>query len=833
MSKYLDETGLSYYTGKVKSSIAEKQDLLASKNAGDNVTIDIAAGHSLPERYQEVEYIKGNGTQYLDINHYPTEKTDVEVRVAQPYDTISEWRFIIGGQNENVYKSYILGYLITTSYLTSIRSTYQKCAVRYEGYKDTDISSNFNVFRVWKTQGKYLYIDDILVSTLPDYVESRTFTSDYTMYLFAGNRANSPAGISPVTISYCKVFEAGQLAMHLIPCYDKQDNNKAGMYDLVNDVFYSNANTSATEDFEIGNKVSNYPIINATVNNSTIGIYQGGVKKGEFTLNQDTDLNISLDAGGEEVPLTGGNGITINPLKQIGINQSDFRFTNVNLYGNLTTATSPVLNGFDYNDYASPIPSQFGHAIANSTNWEVVFKFTYQPTESRYNYVQSLFAQSHVGWENKFCIGNNGVIGFTLTSTNSSYNISDGFGTTTLSVGGTYYAKYTFDGTHYKAFLSSDGLEWSEEVSVESSLKIKDTTEDWVIGINRYGSGSQYNYPFKGNIDLSGCYIKIDGNEWWKANWAGGQIAKATSENYGLMRLHQEVGADEEGTMSQNAIATLVAPKDGNGVSIGENSVINLNQEEATGNYITIGNPTIDGNFKLTAPTHLNYVKSGNYTSLNEFKVLTKVTYNNSNQSQILVFDETVQLLRTENHKLGIWFPGSSVTTGTSTLSNGTTYWVMGILENNTYKIYHIEDNNYTVDTLPELTSWTLDITNTNTTFISYLKATTHILMGVNLDASYTSEHWYGSIYLADTFVKKVDDTNYYSFVLGGIVAKATSSLYGLVKPDNETITVNNGVISAEIIDDTSTTSLTKTWSASKLDSIISQLEQRLSRLEQ
>ena len=47
------------------------------------------------------------------------------------------------------------------------------------------------------------------------------------------------------------MIDNNSLVRIFIPCYRKADN-KPGLYDLVNDVFYTNANTSASTDFIVG-----------------------------------------------------------------------------------------------------------------------------------------------------------------------------------------------------------------------------------------------------------------------------------------------------------------------------------------------------------------------------------------------------------------------------------------------------------------------------------------------------------------------------------------------------------------------------------------------------
>ena len=63
------------------------------------------------------------------------------------------------------------------------------------------------------------------------------------IYLFARNVNNVPTGLAELKMYYFKAYdEYGNIALDLIPCYRKSDN-EIGMYDTVNQTFLTNQGT--------------------------------------------------------------------------------------------------------------------------------------------------------------------------------------------------------------------------------------------------------------------------------------------------------------------------------------------------------------------------------------------------------------------------------------------------------------------------------------------------------------------------------------------------------------------------------------------------------------
>lgn len=85
-----------------------------------------------------------------------------------------------------------------------------------------------------------------------------------------------------------------------------------------------------------------------------------------------------------------------------------------------------------------------------------------------------------------------------------SYSIND------LTEGEFYSIKVQFTGTQYIISLSSDGETWVVKHTENSETNIN--PQRFIIGAFIEDSNSSCNSP----IDLEGCYIKINGEYWWK-----------------------------------------------------------------------------------------------------------------------------------------------------------------------------------------------------------------------------------------------------------------------------------------------------------------------------
>ena len=72
--------------------------------------------------------------------------------------------------------------------------------------------------------------------------KNTTFTENATLFCYL-NSSGTPARFTRATLFYFKLWENGILTRDLIPCLN--NNNVVGMYDLVNDIFYSSSSDAS------------------------------------------------------------------------------------------------------------------------------------------------------------------------------------------------------------------------------------------------------------------------------------------------------------------------------------------------------------------------------------------------------------------------------------------------------------------------------------------------------------------------------------------------------------------------------------------------------------
>lgn len=117
----------------------------------------------------------------------------------------------------------------------------------------------------------------------------------------------------------------------------------------------------------------------------------------------------------------------------------------------------------------------------------------------------------------------------------SSWFVNGVNGTTTLSLNTWYWLKWTFDGSYYKAFLSTDGETWNQELSVNNTTPMNCNNYQMYLGWRATHTGEYW----RGKINLDETYFKLN-NEYffngatdtnyttgiWRSNSVGPCISK-------------------------------------------------------------------------------------------------------------------------------------------------------------------------------------------------------------------------------------------------------------------------------------------------------------------
>lgn len=189
---------------------------------------------TLPSGYQEVEYIKSTGTQYIDTQVIPKTTTKVVSKVMVEsftstqqgtgiwwvwYNYNSNWRFNLWYRNGSWYWFWYWS------------NNWQNYCVNVSLWQIAEIEnyiSNWTAYSIvnWTTQ---------------TYTWASFTQYTWTIYLFKRNVwSSSETAQANIRIYNFKLYDNWTLVRDLVPCYRKSDS-VIWMYDLVNDTFYTNS----------------------------------------------------------------------------------------------------------------------------------------------------------------------------------------------------------------------------------------------------------------------------------------------------------------------------------------------------------------------------------------------------------------------------------------------------------------------------------------------------------------------------------------------------------------------------------------------------------------
>ena len=208
----------------------------------------------LPAGYIELDSITSTGTQFVDIDFYPTNKTRI-VLTAQFTQTPTAITVLFGaGQSSDVFLTFLSGS--------------GKLNMRHGS------SSNYNVNCLATDKNIYDYNQNTLTVNSVNSVTAPEieFNVPYSCYLFGLNNKGTLQYPASFTLFECYAYDAGLLKRHLTPC--KNPNQEVGLYDIVSSRFFSNGGTG---EFIAGNPVD--PVVSFFRNFKTVEIPEGRVAK--------------------------------------------------------------------------------------------------------------------------------------------------------------------------------------------------------------------------------------------------------------------------------------------------------------------------------------------------------------------------------------------------------------------------------------------------------------------------------------------------------------------------------------------------------------------------
>ena len=179
----------------------------------------------LPSGYTQIEYIQSTGTQYIDTGFYPNQDTGVTMDFEVTDTSETFWLFCgRTDANDSAYGMY--AYKGGTSFYFVY------------GTKQTKLSGTPTQRQICVAEKNQCAINGTSVTST-----AQTFTSSATMYLLARNSGGVPTAYSKAKLYSCKIYDNGTLIHDYVPCLNA--DGVAGLYDLVDGVFCTNAGTGS------------------------------------------------------------------------------------------------------------------------------------------------------------------------------------------------------------------------------------------------------------------------------------------------------------------------------------------------------------------------------------------------------------------------------------------------------------------------------------------------------------------------------------------------------------------------------------------------------------
>lgn len=214
---------------------------------------------NLPQGYRQIEYIQSNGTQHINTNHHwLNENAKVYMRAIvtsnsssqtlfgnEEYITTSARNFAIIPHGANCAHGFYVGAGMPAIGAVSSLFTLNK---KFE----IECETNPLKFTTAKVNGVLKGSASYTGSIMTYYNGISTAENRGKIYIFANHNeyANGSAGIQQIggmQLFSFKMWDNNTLVRDFIPCIN--DSDVAGLYDIVNNVFYSNAGSGS---FTIG-----------------------------------------------------------------------------------------------------------------------------------------------------------------------------------------------------------------------------------------------------------------------------------------------------------------------------------------------------------------------------------------------------------------------------------------------------------------------------------------------------------------------------------------------------------------------------------------------------
>ncbi len=274
------------------------------KGEGINLPTPVRKGYvlqgwkTLPSEYERYEYIETDGTQFFDCNYVFNNNIRIKVDFMTSGNIPTDKSTVLfySGSGGNNY-----GFALGSSAINGrVRAFYNSV---WNGTTFLSVNTRYKLY----FDKEKLYLNDNLIHTF----SSSTFTNSYTMPFFAQYYNNlNPINYasSGTRIYYIQIYDNDDLVRYLVPALNK-NTNIVGMYDMVNDIFYTNpGNSSFTGSVLNENTINDEEIIIASWNHiPTLELSQVTYLEQDLSTWTSADTTISVEDGFQVATLNSTN----------------------------------------------------------------------------------------------------------------------------------------------------------------------------------------------------------------------------------------------------------------------------------------------------------------------------------------------------------------------------------------------------------------------------------------------------------------------------------------------------------------------------------------------
>ena len=324
---YIDEDGnvLEYTFRDVLDQLAEVTASTICINEDDELEIRYIDKNILPAEYTQVDYIQSTGTQWIDTDYKIND--NCTAKFTYEYISGNAVSGVYNGGNSDLY-------------IGIVRANTGNFNYRYGSvfYGDADVVTNtkYEIEVSLKRNNQSLKINGNVIATSTN---SSVITNNRNCYIFSINNLTTVNNLVGKLYNF-QIYNGEQLVRDFIPCYRNPDN-EVGLYDIVNDVFYTNQGTG---QFTYGNE--KFDIIDERF------LKDVNVNFGEKCGPINT-IVFSRSAGSDKIALS--NPVDLPDDEKIAIEISDNQIINFNNRDIFLQEILDQLYGLEYyiNDFTS------------------------------------------------------------------------------------------------------------------------------------------------------------------------------------------------------------------------------------------------------------------------------------------------------------------------------------------------------------------------------------------------------------------------------------------------------------------------------------------------